>query len=73
MLTAFTIPPNASSAIFDTQSPRSGKFESNGIQIGNWPNWKWGFNPLDRGNLNQIQTVKTAHTGQDYAGCTETA
>ena len=36
------------------QSPRSGKFESNltGLHIAKLV--KYGFNPLDRGNLNQI-------------------
>ena len=37
------------------QSPRSGKFESNAIiKKSSQPAQERGFNPLDRGNLNQI-------------------
>ena len=42
------------------QSPRSGKFESNLRKVAT-PRMtiKIGFNPLDRGNLNQIGSVTT--------------
>ena len=39
------------------QSPRSGKFESNGMEFNTPYRADEGFNPLDRGNLNQIRTL----------------
>ena len=36
------------------QSPRSGKFESNNLVATDFDKWEKRFNPLDRGNLNQI-------------------
>ena len=37
------------------QSPRSGKFESNAMVAKQNAEFEASFNPLDRGNLNQIR------------------
>ena len=47
------------------QSPRSGKFESNaGVVIREEYKFDPSFNPLDRGNLNQILSTDGKHRYQ---------